>query len=230
MKITVVQTDNRSFLQYVKLTQSVNKKMCFTHGYNYQYIELNPKYFEKMHPATSKILFVHDFLQEENDIIVFLDTDAWIHNPNHLNDIIEKLIQSPKHGCYSRDPYMISNTYINSGSFILKVNEYTKNMYKTLVENLETHKYNNWRPCDQNYISDFVYDHRDDFIVFVPNVINTPRGMVLKHNWQKNQTMFYELRHILSPYNVIQETRFEVDKYYDNAPFPNESDGDNFFN
>ena len=240
-KITVLQTDNRSFLKYVRMDREVNKKMCEylqnkSLDYNHCYVELEPKYFEKMHAATSKIFFVNDYLQNPNnkdDFLIFLDTDAWFHNPNHVNDIIKRLISDDsKQGCFSRDPYVDKNTYINSGSFIIKVNEYTKKMYKDIIEkfnNDNSHVYK-W-PYDQYYISDYIYEHRNDFIIFLPNVINTPCGMVIKHCWQKNQTMIYELGHILYNNNIIEESVFDVDKYLDDAPFPNtDPNANQFFN
>jgi hypothetical protein len=240
-KITVLQTDNRSFLTYVQMTQQVNKKMCEylqnkSLNYNHRYIELEPRYVEHMHATTSKIFFVNDYLQDPNnkdDILIFLDTDAWIHNPNHVNDIIKHLINDDsKQGCFSRDPYKDKNTYINSGSFIIKVNEYTKKMYKEIIENLKNdNSYVYKFPHDQYYISNYVYEHRNEFMIFVPNIINTPQGMVIKHNWQKNQTMFHELGHILRNNNIIDEYVFDVDKHLDDAPFPNtDPNANQFFN
>ena len=73
------------------------------------------------------INIVNDFLQknEKYDILVFLDSDAWIQNGYWLNDIINNLINDKqKQDCFSRDPYVKKNTFINSGSFIVKINDF----------------------------------------------------------------------------------------------------------
>lgn len=55
-----------------------------------------------------------------------------------MNDIIHNLINNEeKQGCFSRDPYVKKNTFINRGSFILKINKFTKDFYNELIMNLE---------------------------------------------------------------------------------------------
>jgi hypothetical protein len=63
-----------------------------------------------------------------------LDSDAWIQNGYWLNDIINNLINNyEKHGCFSRDPYIKINTFINSGSFIIKNNDFIKELEIIIV-------------------------------------------------------------------------------------------------
>jgi len=75
--------------------------------------------YKNIHPATAKIFIVNDFIQKStDDILVFLDSDAWIQNGFWLNEIIHNLLKDDsKNGCFSRDPYVKHNTFINSGSF-----------------------------------------------------------------------------------------------------------------
>lgn len=49
-----------------------------------------------------KIHVVNDFLQNtEYDILVFLDSDAWIKNGNWLSELLDNLINNEnKHGCF----------------------------------------------------------------------------------------------------------------------------------
>ena len=58
---------------------------------------------------------------------------------------------------YSRDPYLINNTFINSGSFIIRINDYTKKMY-SLLEQQAIDKPRWKKPTDQYYISNFVFE------------------------------------------------------------------------
>jgi hypothetical protein len=149
-----------------------------------------------MDPRTAKIFIVNEFLQQStDDILVFLDSDAWIQDGFSLRDIINHLnLSINKHGCFSRDPYVKRNTFINSGSFIVKNNEYIKNMYKNLTELVSNDINNKVFPDwdDQFYISNYVFQNKDDFIIFVPEVLNTPFGKVLRHNWCKKSRKLYD--------------------------------------
>jgi hypothetical protein len=200
-RVTVLQTDNRLTLDYLLLTQQVNKKFCDYFHYNYNFIHLDVSKYN-MDLRTAKIFIVNEYLQESNDdIVVFLDSDAWIQDGFSLRDIINYLmINENINGCYSRDPYVNRNTFINSGSFILKNNEYVKKMYESLVklvsDDINNKVFPEWE--DQYYISNFVLKNKDDFIIFVPEVLNTPFGKVLRHNWcKKSKKLYYDLNNII---------------------------------
>jgi len=243
--ITILQADNRPQLNYLLLTQQVNKKACDYLDYRYLFVTIdNTKYID-MHPATKKIYIVNDFLNDDsnskdnNDILVFLDSDAWIQNCFRLDEIIKQLQNSlEKHGCFSRDPYAKKNTFINSGSFILKISEYTRKMYSEIInslENDETNSYykNSW-PYDQFYISNYVFNNKEDFDIFVPDILNTPLGKVLRHNWHKTQHMYDDLHYLIAN-NIIDadkntdntdntdntNLKFDLKKYIDTEVFPN---------
>ena len=225
MNVCILQTDNRINLDYVILSQNVNKKMCNTLNYTYVFIENNN--CNDMHPATNKINIVNNFLNNYNfDIIIFLDTDAWIQNISYLNDIVNNLINDTnKHGCFSRDPYAKKETFINSGSFIIKNNEFIKNMYKEIIYSLkENNNYkNNW-PYDQFYISNYIFDNKHNFIIFVPFILNTPSGEVLRHNWCKNKRMFDDMNELLDKNITLSNESFNFNDYYDKNDFPNISE------
>jgi hypothetical protein len=133
------------------------------------------------------------------DILVFLDSDAWIQNGFWLKNIIDNLNVNNKQGCFSRDPYVKKNTFINSGSFVIKVNSFTKKMYQDIIEHLNVNnKYHNIWPFDQYYISEYVFNNKEDFMIFIPNILNTPIGKILRHNWVKNKKMYDDLNHLCS--------------------------------
>lgn len=226
VKVQVVQTDNRPSLNYLLKTQEINKKFCDILGYNYLFIHLDNSQYGKIHPAIKKIHVINDFLNNDQcDILVFLDSDAWIQNGYWLNDIINNLANNPeKNGCFSRDPYVKKNTYINSGSFIIKNNEYIKNMYNILINKLyENTRYHNCWPYDQYYISNYIYEYKEAFIIFVPDILNTPFGKVLRHNWLKNKRMYNDLTQLNADIDrlLIVNSNFELTEYLDNKPFPN---------
>jgi len=240
MKVCILQTDNRPTLDYLLLTQIVNKQWCKQFNYEYMFVEIDNSYtfFTKQY---AKLYVMNKILQEAAyDIIVFLDSDAWIQNGSSLNDLINKLnLNSEKHGCFSRDPYFIKNTFVNSGSFMLKVNEYTTHMYRTIINNFEKdlkecegddrlvrNKNKGW--CDQFYISSYVFNNRDAFYIFVPDYLNTPMGKVIRHNWCKNQKMFDDLNTLIQSVKSNM-TVLDFTIYIDSKIFPNETDSNYYY-
>lgn len=227
--ICVLQTDNRPSLDYVLKTKTINNMVCLNHGFNYSFIKLDDNKYGDLHPATKKIYIIDDFLNHTNcDILVFLDSDAWIQNGYWLNDIINNLLKNnQKQGCFSRDPYLKKHTFINSGSFIIKNNDFTKKMYKSLIHALyENTDYHNRWPYDQYYMSNYIHENIEHFIIFVPDILNTPIGKILRHNWCKNKKMHDDLNDIYFKikHDLFSKIGFNEKKYYDKASFPNTSE------
>jgi hypothetical protein len=224
----VVQSDNRLDLEYVSLTRKVNKKKCIQINYDYKFIDIDTYSNKTKSPFFRKLYLVNDILNSKDyKNIVFLDSDAWIQNEVWLQKIIKYLSYLPfKHGCFSRDPYMAcnwinkQNTYINSGSFILKNNDYTRKMYKEIIINYENSKLIDW-PYDQFFVSNFVLENSKEFIIFKPDVINTGRGVVIRHNWYKDKKMYNDLRLILNNKTSIEGKNFNIEELLDKKPYPN---------
>jgi hypothetical protein len=230
IKVYILQTDNRPSLNYLLKTQLVNKQFCEILGYEYVFLEFKNNEYGNIHPATKKIYIVNDFLlNTECDILVFLDSDAWIQNGYWLNDTINNLMNNyKKQGCFSRDLYLRNNTFINSGSFIIKNNDYTKKMYSNLIKDLENDNSCHciW-PFDQHYISKYIFENKEDFTIFIPHILNTPMGTILRHNWWKNEMMYYDLdrlHHIINTNLYIDKSAFIEEEFYDENIFPNIDD------
>lgn len=97
-------------------------------------------------------------------------------------------------------------------------------MYSDIITQLNTNlEYHTKWPYDQFYISNFVHQHKDKFNIFVPDILNTPDGKVLRHNWFKNKQMYTDLKKILLNkfHFLIKQPGFEFKKYYDSKHFPN---------
>jgi hypothetical protein len=223
-KVCILQTDNRPKLGYLLYSQHANNLTCDYFGYNYEFILMDDSKHTHLHPCTKKIFIVNEFINRSTeDVLIFLDSDAWVHNGPWLNDMIENLMKDEtKHGCFSRDPYVLNNTFINSGAFIIKINEFTKNMYVSIINSLEsdTSHHNKW-PYDQFYVSNYVFINKDKFNIFIPNTLNTPVGEVLKHDWFKHKKMYENLQKIYDEGIIKTATPFEIEKYYDTACYPN---------
>jgi hypothetical protein len=233
VNIHILQTDNRPTLDYLLLSQKVNKKMCSKFSYKYSYIPIDNDKYSFHFKQFAKLYIVNDFIQNLNDdILIFLDSDAWIQNGFYLQTILNNLINDTnKHGCYSRDTYGHNWTYINSGSFIMKINDFTKNMYKELITSFEKELKDNNNDdkilfekntkCDQYYMSNFVFTNKDSFYIFQPSVLNTADGIILRHNWWKSNKMYEDMNEILKKDIITDNTIFDPNKYYDKKPFPN---------
>lgn len=224
-KVCVLQTDNRPTLNYLLKTQEVNKKFCDILQYDYTFSEINNNKYGNINPCTKKIHIVNDLIRNETydyDILIFLDSDAWIQNGASLNTVINSLSNNKqKQGCFSRDPYVKKNTFINSGSFILKINDFTRKMYEDIMKDLYSNgNYHNRWPFDQYYISKYVFDHKDSFVIFVPDILNTPLGKVLRHNWLKNKKMYDDLDKLKNE-DTHNNTLYIGENDYCTKGFPN---------
>lgn len=241
--IYVIQADNRTELDFLKLTRLINERACTTQGWIYEFHKITEKHTlnNKIHFATAKIPLLNEIIQNRKigDYIIFLDSDAWIHNSKLVRKIIDDLDQSlDKHGCFSRDPYFDHNTYVNSGSFILKITSFTREMYEKLSQDcIETpwdyvnislkvpkdafNSRPNW-PYDQHYVSKFVYNNNDKFIVYNEYILNTPIGLALRHYWLKTTPMYEDLeRHINNPQYFTDTSPLDLKLALDDMPFPN---------
>jgi hypothetical protein len=223
-RVCVLQTDNRLNLDYLLLTQEVNKRFCQYYNYEYLFIENIENKYGNIDLANNKIYIINDILHiDKYDIIIFMDSDAWIQNSEYLVELLSYLINNPdKQGCFSREPYLMYGTFINSGSFILKVNDYTRNMYKNIIANFENKNVPNHfliNPNDQKFISPYVFENKDDFIILIPEGLNTPEGIILRHNWWKNQKMYDDLYIKLNRIQVNNDL-LDIEKYLDKEPFP----------
>lgn len=232
-KVLILQTDNRLTLDFLGLTRKANEKAVDylqnmehkTFDYHYEFIFLEERHYSGKCPAVGKIFLMDELLQEAKyDYIVFLDSDAWLQNPVYLNTLLLSIDDKEDiHGSFSRDPYMRKNTYINSGSFIIKVNDFIRQMYKEIIEHFHAFdRYHNKWAYDQYYISDKIFKKRKHFVIFIPHVLNTPHGHILRHNWCKNYRMYNDLYRILdSNFRYNDSDNFDYDHHLDREPFPN---------
>lgn len=213
--VKIYQADNRPNLDFLLLSQKVIKMNCENFGFEYEFIQMdNNMYPNVPNFKTKKVYLLYDILlKSDQDFIMFLDSDAWIHNGKWLKDIINNMDNNKDiHGSFSRDPYYVRYvTYVNSGVFILKVNDFTKNMYKKIIEDLESYpKYHDMFPHDQYYISNFVYENKENFYVFKPTILNTPSGIVVRHNWRKDKKMYDDMNYIIKNGIKIDDTDFDI--------------------
>jgi hypothetical protein len=87
-------------------------------------------------------------------------------------------------------------------------------MYKEIISEMQNNPefVNNW-PYDQYYFSDFIFKNKEKFFIFKPEVLNTPDGIILRHNWFKNEQMQKDI------FDILKDS-YEL---LDDSPFPNEN-------
>ena len=246
-KVVVFQTDNRGMspdypFEFIPQSIQGNHKVCQAMGWQYMFREMKPDFYESNHPAIGKIYMVYEWLQEqckmlwdngildfeEPNFLVFLDTDAWIRDASRLRQLLLDMGGNGKYGgkqgAFSRDPYIRKNTYINSGSFILRVNVSTLRMYGQIIAKLckEPQYLKEW-PWDQVYVSSYIWENRDDFLIFKPDVLNTGYGKILRHNWYKTSRKIRDDLYYLCmyPLDLTENAEGVVESELDDGEFPN---------
>jgi len=92
--------------------------------------------------------------------------------------------------------------------------------------------HNVW-PFDQYYISEYVYQNKEKFIIFNVEVMNTPVGNVLRHNWAKDVRMYNDLNKLIENgknFESVDNLNFNVNDNIDSTVFPNvNNEGYNYF-
>ena len=66
-----------------------------------------------------------------------------------------------------------------------------------------------------------MFENKEKFNVFIPEILNTPDGIIIRHNWWKNNKMFNDLNYLIDNDIKINEKTFEEEKYLDTKCFPN---------
>lgn len=223
MKTLVIQTDNRPTLDFLQKTRQINQIICGKYGFDYRFIEMQEEDYRNMHPTMGKIKVIHSQLElKEYDYLIFLDSDAWIHNPKNLIKLIEFMSSdTQKIGAFSREPKARFNTLINSGTFILKNTDKTIKMYQEIMRDVsKCSTYHNKFPHDQFYICKYIQSNLDQFLILKPNILNTPFGKILRHNWFKGSHMQRDLNRILAN-RAEREYELSIEDSIDRSRYPN---------
>ena len=75
------------------------------------------------------------------------------------------------------------------------------------------------------YISEWVYENKEDFYIFIPQILNTPRGVVIKHDWRQErksleQTVLRRFKEIIE-HEINPGDSFDYSKHLDSCEYPN---------
>ncbi len=77
----------------------------------------------------------------------------------------------------------------------------------------DTSRLTQW-PYDQYYISNFVYANvisvNPTFLILNSDVINSPDGLIIRHNWNKTQKMLDDMNNIINGIQQSSNISFEM--------------------
>ena len=114
-----------------------------------------------------------------------------------------------------------SPVIINSGSYIIKNNEETRNFLDEVIHLTGTNNtyYNSW-PFDQYYMSKHVYTNCSKFYIFKCTVTNTPFGEIIRHNWFKNDKLKNDMLAVIQDQSTSNE-KVNLEDLLSTAPYIN---------
>ena len=241
-RVACIQYDNRNLEEnsVFRLNLNVNSLQCKKINVAHYFFHFKPDN-PKVSPVLYKTHVVREFMEKfknEYDVIVNLDViDAFIYDAHKLKQLIDNLMKSERYGMFSRDPnnhevpkelYRDFNhhetkeqTYINTGSYIIKNTEETRNFMDEVINLTRENStyYNRW-PYDQYYLSKSIYNNRFKFYVFKCTILNTPYGEILRHNWCKNQKLINDMMGVMEG-NALSIEDVNLEELVSTAPYIN---------
>jgi len=189
----------------------------------YEYVNVNIDETYDRDPTWLKyktIIDKWDDLQKY-DIIVNLDTDAWIKDYNKFEEWLNYFASIDKVFMYSAEVYCTASfkfnmqQYINGGMTIFKPNEYTSQVITDIYNMPEQEEYAKYKKvegtngppgCEQICISYYVTNNEEfkKNILLCPDYLfNTPVGTIITHCWWKeyiNDIILLDLYKKISSY------------------------------
>lgn len=92
-------------------------------------------------------------------------------------------------------------------------------MYSLLERQLREKTVNYW-PYDQLYISAYVFENKEHFLIYKPDIVNTPIGQIIRHSWIKDFSTCY-IKEQQEQEQEKEHDHFDLVDYIDEKPFPN---------
>jgi hypothetical protein len=114
----------------------------------------------------------------------------------------------------SRAAAQLGYTY----KFLLIDEKYTKKYHPATCKIFTLGGFGPW---DQYYYDYYILQNTHYFYIYKPEVLNTPNGIGLRHNWPKKQQMYDDLNALLDASYIEKEVIFNIDESLDDRPYPN---------
>jgi len=137
-------------------TLKINKAYCKKHNYDFYFFDSLEESLKHKHAAWHKLFYVNKILKEHYyEHVVWIDADAFFCNDNIR---IEKFITCDKNFIVQRDPgysletFNIDKIKINTGLFICKNTDWSKNFLDFIIHNQEFSEWDTKHNWEQNAI------------------------------------------------------------------------------
>lgn len=161
----------------------------------------------KRHITWIKIQALYDQMMDEAnreiDMFCFLDTDAWIRDEDGFQKFLEDFEKSSASLAIPRDLDEKDATYLNSGFLAFKNNERGRAMIEKFWTNPDYRGYWKHYRVEQRLLSDYYYDHKEDYMVLPLEDFNTPCGRVVRHCWIKHMQETSVLEEVIACFTKI---------------------------
>lgn len=183
-------------IPYYAVTSLINKAKANKIGIDYEWFNVTKEDYGEKHPSWAKFAIVNKLLNDEKyakyKIFIYLDTDAWIRDEQTFMDLINYLDNNENFNfIFSRDPAWPGNTYINAGCIFIKNNDYSRNFYKNIAEDIpKFSEFYNKAFTDQSMLSVYIVRNLKKSLILKDHILNTPIGSVVRHDWWKNDFMY----------------------------------------
>lgn len=208
MNITILQIGKAN---KPPLTGILNKRIAKLLGYKYNYIEMEPLHYAEIHYKTARMFALYNYMVTVNtDALIFLSEESFIDDPLNLLEIMGLFLASSKYGLY----YRSTSTYISTDFFIVKNNEATKRLYKTIaLSTKENREYATNPPYDNYYVSNHIKIHRDLFYTLTTkSPINTDEAKLEELLKKQTQPLLLESEPDFHVHATIPKVFFQTAK------------------
>jgi hypothetical protein len=185
MKVLITQYDNRPQIELGAFIDLVNQNSEYAKRYGYEYIFINSVNLQ-ISPYWTKVFIVEHYMKYGYDIVMWLDTDAVIHN---FDIKIEELFTDNEVFIFSPDspPW---NSPFNAGVFICKgirgreLMEEWKSYYPS---DLWFESNGKWH-CKSDKWSDSAYEQGAFRLNLLPKYANS--GLLKSYSWEFLQSPY----------------------------------------
>ena len=135
MRVCVVMFYDDNVKEYGDINCKINKLYCDKHGFDF--LVSHEKVYTTRHAAWERLPLILKHL-DKYDYIVWIDADAFFYvNENSIADIIDEY--SYKDFIFSKD---IGNMNVNTGVFVVKNTDYSREFLKEWAYNDELYRRN----------------------------------------------------------------------------------------
>lgn len=176
---------------YWELSSLINRMQCQKLHWRYHLCQSEPA-ADRFRTWIKVTAILEQLLKAPEQIIVFIDSDAWIRDTEAFSEMIEEFVNSKNIFLFGRDPPVHLNTRINTGCILMKNNDEVLKFWKLVwdLPNNRSHlaKYLQDSFHEQSIVDILIEEGYSEVVQIAPiGLINSPCGTIVRHCWWKEQ-------------------------------------------